>query len=104
MRFWVIDTNVVVSALLVPHGPSVRVLNAVTEGQIKLVYDSRILAEYRDMLHRPRLKLAPAKIAAFLDALQSQMLVIPKAVKVTGPMRMTLFLSRPRWPRRTAPS
>ena len=31
------------------------------------------------------LKLAPAKIAAFLDALESQMLVIPQPVKVTGP-------------------
>src|ERR1043166_9315018 len=85
MRLWVIDTNVVVSGLLVPHGPSARVLNAVTDGRIKLVYDSRILAEYRDVLHRPRLKLAPAKIAAFLDALESQLLVIPQPVRVAAP-------------------
>ncbi|HVU32258.1 MAG TPA: putative toxin-antitoxin system toxin component, PIN family [Opitutaceae bacterium] len=85
MRLWVIDTNVVVSGLLVPHGPSARVLDAATDGRIKLVYDARILAEYRDVLHRPRLKLAPAKIATFLDALQSQMLVTSKPVKVTGP-------------------
>jgi uncharacterized protein len=85
MKFWVIDTNVVVSGLLVPHGPSARILNAVTDGRIKLVYDSRILAEYRDVLRRPRLKLAPARIAAFLNALQSQMLVSPQPVIVTGP-------------------
>ncbi len=85
MRLWVIDTNVVVSGLLVPHGPSARVLDAVTGGRIKLVYDARILAEYRDVLHRPRLKLAPGKVAAFLGALQSQLLVAPQAVKVSGP-------------------
>lgn len=85
MRQWVIDTNVVVSGLLQPHGPSARVLDAVTEGRIKLVYDARILAEYRDVLRRPRLKLAPAKIAAFLDALERQMLVTPRALDITGP-------------------
>ncbi len=85
MRLWVIDTNVVVSGLLVPHGPSARVLDTVTDGRIKFVYDARILAEYRDVLHRPRLNLAPAKIAAFLQALDGQMLVTPQILNVTGP-------------------
>ena len=85
MRLWVIDTNVVVSGLLVPYGPSARVLDAVTDGRIKLVYDARILAEYRDVLHRPRLKLSRSRIAAFLKSLESQMLVTPHALTVTGP-------------------
>jgi putative PIN family toxin of toxin-antitoxin system len=85
VRLWVIDTNVVVSGLLVPHGPSARVLDAVTDGRIKLVYNARILAEYREVLHRPRLNLAHAKIAAFLQALDGQMLVTPQILNVTGP-------------------
>ena len=85
MRLWVIDTNVVVSGLLNPLGASARVLDAVLEGRAKLVYDARILAEYRDVLHRPRLKLAPANIAAFLNALQSQMVITPKTLSVSGP-------------------
>lgn len=85
MRLWVLDTNVVVSGLLVPHGPPARVLNAVAEGRIQLVYDARILAEYRDVLRRPRLKLAPGRIAAFLHALSGQMLVTPRPVDVKGP-------------------
>lgn len=85
MRLWVIDTNVVVSGLLNPHGASARVLDAVLDGRVKLVYDARILAEYRDVLHRPRLKLAPAKITAFLTALQSQMIVTPTTLSVSGP-------------------
>jgi putative PIN family toxin of toxin-antitoxin system len=85
MRLWVIDTNVVVSGLLNPNGASARVLDAVLDGRVKLVYDARILVEYRDVLHRPRLKLAPAKITAFLTALQSQKIVTPTALSVYGP-------------------
>ena len=85
MRQWVIDTNVVVSGLLNPHGPSARVLNAVLDGRMKLVYDACILAEYRDGLHRPRLKLAPDKIQAFLNALRGQVMVTPSALVVRAP-------------------
>ena len=80
-----IDTNVVVSGLLNPHGASARVLDAVLDGRVKLVYDARILAEYRDVLHRPRLKLAPAKITALLHGLQSQLMVTSTALGVSGP-------------------
>ena len=85
MKRWVIDTNVVVSGLLNPHGPSARVLDAVLDGRLKLVYDARILAEYRDVLHRPRLKLAPDKITAFLNGLQGQTKVTPSPLAVAGP-------------------
>lgn len=85
MKLWAIDTNVVVSGLLNPHGPSARVLDAVLDGRVKLVYDARILAEYRDVLYRPRLKLKPEKISAFLTGLQSQMTVTPSPLAVTGP-------------------
>ena len=85
MKRWVIDTNVVVSGLLNPHGPSARVLDAVLDGRLKLVYDARILAEYRDVLHRPRLKLAPDKITAFLHGLQGQTKVTPSPLAVAGP-------------------
>ena len=85
MKLWVIDTNVVVSGLLNPHGPSARVLDALLDGRLKLVYDARILAEYRDVLHRPRLKLAPDKITAFLNGLQGQTKVTPSPLAVAGP-------------------
>ena len=85
MRLWVIDTNVVVSGLLNPHGPSARVLDAIVNGRVKLVYGVRILAEYRDVLQRPRLKLAPDKITVFLNGLQSQMIVTPSPLAAAGP-------------------
>jgi putative PIN family toxin of toxin-antitoxin system len=85
MKHWVIDTNVVVSGLLNPHGPCARVVDAVLDGRVKLVYDARILAEYRDVLHRPRVKLAPEKVLAFLNGLRGQMMVTPMALPEAGP-------------------
>jgi putative PIN family toxin of toxin-antitoxin system len=81
----VIDTNVVVSGLLSANGPCARVLDAVMEGRVKLVYDARILAEYRDVLCRPRLKLKPAQVVHFLEALGGQMSVVPERLKIVGP-------------------
>lgn len=80
-----IDTNVVVSGLLSANGPCARVLDAVMEGRVKLVYDARILAEYRDVLCRPRLKLKPAQVVHFLEALGGQMSVVPERLKIVGP-------------------
>ena len=85
MRCWVLDTNVVVSGLLNPHGPSARVLDGVLDGRVRMVYDARILAEYRDVLHRPRLELKAEDIATFLEGLRGQMLVNPTATTAVGP-------------------
>jgi len=85
MRFWVIDTNVVVSGLLNPHGPSARILDAVIDGRVTMVYDARILAEYRDVLHRPRFKLPAETIQAFLIALGGQIDVTPTPLGFSGP-------------------
>jgi putative PIN family toxin of toxin-antitoxin system len=50
----VLDTNVLVSALLSPfHAPG-RILDLLLASKIKLVYDDRILAEYRAVLLRPK--------------------------------------------------
>ncbi len=85
MKCWVIDTNVVVSGLLNPNGPPARILDAILDGRVKLVYDARILAEYRDVLRRPRLKLNPEAVARFLEALRGQMLVNPSGIVASGP-------------------
>jgi uncharacterized protein len=85
VKQWVIDTNVVVSGLINPHGPCAHVLNAVLDGRVKLVYDARILAEYRDVLHRPRLKLKPELVSAFLAGLHSQAMVTSSVRIVAGP-------------------
>ena len=54
MIYAVIDTNVIVSALLT-HNPLVataKVLDFLSEGRIVPVYNEDIIHEYHDVLHR----------------------------------------------------
>lgn len=51
----VLDTNVLVSGLMNPHGPPGRIVDFLRAGELRLAADDRILAEYADVLHRPRL-------------------------------------------------
>jgi putative PIN family toxin of toxin-antitoxin system len=48
----VLDTNVIVSALINPNGMPGRILALVLNGKIKIVYDNRIIFEYIDVLSR----------------------------------------------------
>ena len=50
----VIDTNVLVSGLISPHGVPARIIDLAFLGQIICVYDDRILAEYAEVLARPK--------------------------------------------------
>lgn len=52
----VLDTNVLVSALLSPSGAPAKVLNHVILGNVTICYDSNIIAEYEDVLSRPKFK------------------------------------------------
>lgn len=63
MTYAVIDTNVIVASLLSRHPDSatVRVMDAVYSGKVVPLLNDEILAEYRDVLHRKRLGLDPAK-------------------------------------------
>jgi predicted nucleic acid-binding protein len=85
MKRWVIDTNVVVSALLSADGPCARVLDGIIEGRAEMVYDSRVLAEYRDVLCRPRLRLKPRDGMRFLESLRGQVLVTADRIAEGGP-------------------
>lgn len=69
---WVLDTNVVVSGLLVTAGYSGRLLDAVLAGRLRIAYDDRIEAEYREVLARPRFAVAPERREAFLAELKNQ--------------------------------
>lgn len=50
----VIDTNVLVSALLSPFGAPARVLDLVLAGSARMAYDDRLLAEYQAVLRRAK--------------------------------------------------
>lgn len=68
----VLDTNVLVSALLAPHGPAARVLDAVLAGLLGLVFDDRILHEYDEVLRRERFGFTAEDVKALLDFIRSE--------------------------------
>ena len=49
----VIDTNILVSAAINPHGSPARVVDAVLAESLTVLHDDRILSEYREVLMRP---------------------------------------------------
>lgn len=68
----VIDTNVLLSALLSKNEDSatVRVMDAVFEGRIIPLYHQDILIEYDDVLHREKFHLQEEVIQTVLDAIK----------------------------------
>jgi uncharacterized protein len=48
----VVDTNVIVSALINTSGTPAKILSLILNGTIKILYDNRIIFEYIDVLSR----------------------------------------------------
>ena len=65
----VVDTNVLVSGLLSAHGAPARVVDLLTTGDVRVAYDDRIAAEYREVLARPRFGFQQETVADVLDYL-----------------------------------
>jgi uncharacterized protein len=63
----VLDTNVIVSALLTPSGLSAKILNLVLSKTITIAYDNSIMAEYIDVLYRKELKINKEAIKLIID-------------------------------------
>jgi putative PIN family toxin of toxin-antitoxin system len=68
----VIDTNVMVSGDLSPHGPLGRIVNALLSGAITVLYADRILSEYREVLLRPTFGFPRSDVEVLLDFLESR--------------------------------
>jgi putative PIN family toxin of toxin-antitoxin system len=78
----VIDTNVLVSGLLNPDGIPGQVMNLLLFGRIQALYDIRIMAEYREVLLRPKFGFEPADIETLLSFIRgSGMPVVPEQSK-----------------------
>ena len=68
----VLDTNVVVSAMLNPNGAPGAILRGVLDGRLRLLVDNRIVFEYADVLSRPKFRLDPYDVHAFLDFIEHE--------------------------------
>ena len=72
MIYAVIDTNVIVSALLSrnPDAATVKVFNAVSDGIICPLFNQEIIEEYMDVLCRDKFKLPICHIESVVKKIQ----------------------------------
>lgn len=68
----VVDTNILVSALLRPGGPPDAVIQAIRRDLLQPVVCDQIVAEYRDVLARRRFRLHPADTAELVTLIEAQ--------------------------------
>src|SRR5438046_1814134 len=67
----VLDTNILVSGLLQPLGNPAQVLTLALAGAVQVCYDERILAEFAEVLARPRFKFDPKRVSEVLTKLET---------------------------------
>jgi uncharacterized protein len=62
----VLDTNVLVSGFVNANGNPAQIVSLVLSGAVTICYDDAIMAEYADVLARPRFKFDPGHVANIL--------------------------------------
>lgn len=82
----VVDTNVLVSSLLTPHGPASVVVGLALARVVQPLVDGRMLDEYEEVLRRPEFDFIPADVAALLGRWQ-QVAVMVTAAPIPGGLK-----------------
>jgi putative PIN family toxin of toxin-antitoxin system len=80
----VLDTNVVVSAMLRSGGLPETIFNLAINGEVQLYVSEPILAEYEDVLRRPRLAIDPEKVTVALARIRAAALLVHPVEQVTA--------------------
>lgn len=68
----VIDTNVLVSALWSKDGTCAKILYKVLNYELTVVYDQRILHEYKIVLERPKFLFTKDEVKTLLDFIKNE--------------------------------
>jgi len=68
----VLDTNIIVSALLQPLGPPAQVFGLATAGSIQLCVSGSVYAEYEEVIGRPRFQRSEDVIAGALHTIREK--------------------------------
>ena len=83
-KFVVVDTNVLVSALITRNetSPTVKILKLISENKIIPVYSADIVKEYREVLRRSKFKLSEEIIVKLLNDIVSHGFEVKDLVEV----------------------
>lgn len=66
----VLDTNVLVSAFLKPRSKPARIMRLVLQGDIQIIVNEHILAEYLEVLKRPKFNLNLKNVQTILEVIR----------------------------------
>ena len=72
----VLDTNVLVSALLSPNGAPAATLQLILSGRVVIYFDARILSEYREVLGRAKFDFDVRLTEDVLEFLQTEGILV----------------------------
>ncbi|MDZ8080320.1 MAG: putative toxin-antitoxin system toxin component, PIN family [Nostoc sp. DcaGUA01] len=81
----VIDTNIVVSAAIADKNPEAVILFMIANSAFEWVVSADILAEYKEVLKRPRLKLTEAQYQRWVYLIDSVTTLIDVDLEVDFP-------------------
>ena len=83
-KFVVVDTNVLVSALITRNetSPTVKILKLISENKIIPVYSADIVKKYREVLRRSKFKLSEEIIVKLLNDIVSHGFEVKDLVEV----------------------
>ena len=79
----VLDTNVTVSALLRSGGLPEAVFNLAMASEIQAYVSDPVLAEYEEVLRRPRLAIHPDKVTVAVARIRAATMLVLPAARVT---------------------
>ncbi len=68
----VLDTNVLVSGLINPEAMPAQIINLILNGKVTALYDTRILKEYNEVLHRKKFHFKRSWITPLLDYIRKE--------------------------------
>ena len=84
----VLDTNVLVSAFLNPRSNPARILRLIIQGDVFIVLNESILAEYYEVLKRPKFEFDIEDVLIVIDYIRSIGIKAPSLAKsITLPDR-----------------
>ena len=78
----VLDTNILVSACWKPGGLEAQVVELAVSGQVVACVSAEILAEYEDVLSRPKLASIHDRSLAMLAALRSKAVIVTPSCRI----------------------
>lgn len=82
----VLDTNILISGVIRPHGRVGSVLQRLRDGALTLLYDERTLSELMDVLNRPKIRNKYDLSQQDIETVLSLLLLRGEAVECRDPI------------------